>query len=202
MTAPKFPAGAPGGQPHHQEGTTVTQQPATTAKPKKPLWKRPWVWAAIAALLLIVGVANAGGEDRADTSTTAPPSASEEADSPTTVARPPAPAPSPPPPPPAPPTPQLTVGQENALATARDYLDYSSFSRTGLIQQLEFEGYSTADATWAVDQIGADWMQQAAATAKEYMDYSSFSRSGLISQLQYEGFTPAEAEYGASQVGF
>ena len=104
-------------------------------------------------------------------------------------------APLPPPPPP----PVLSPGQQNALRSAEDYIDYTSFSRKGLIQQLEFEGYSSADATWAVDQLSVDWNQQAALKGAEYLNYTSFSRQGLVDQLVFEGFTPAEAEYGASQ---
>jgi len=79
--------------------------------------------------------------------------------------------------------------------------DYTAFSRTGLIKQLEYEEYSTEDATWAVDRVTVDWNEQAAKSAKNYLDYSSFSRSGLIDQLIYEGFTPEQAEYGVSQTG-
>ncbi len=41
----------------------------------------------------------------------------------------------------------------------------------------EFEGFSTSDATFAVDFIRADWFEQAALKAKEYLDYTSFSES-------------------------
>ena len=68
-----------------------------------------------------------------------------------------------------------------------------------MISQLEYEGYSNADATWAVDQLGVDWNEQAAKKAAEYLAYTSFSRQGLIDQLVYEGFSPAEAEYGVAQ---
>ncbi len=95
----------------------------------------------------------------------------------------------------------MSVSQRNALESAGNYLEFTSFSRSGLISQLEYEGYSTSDATWAVDQLTVDWNEQAAKKAQEYLDSTSFSRSGLIQQLQYEGFTAAEAEYGASQVG-
>jgi uncharacterized membrane protein YciS (DUF1049 family) len=95
-----------------------------------------------------------------------------------------------------------TIGQDNALQTAFDYLDYSAFSYSGLIKQLEFEGYSTEDATYAVDNCGADWNKQAALCAQNYLDYSSFSRSGLIDQLEFEGFTSSQAEYGADAVGY
>ena len=94
-----------------------------------------------------------------------------------------------------------TVSQENALGSAESYLAYSSFSREGLIKQLEFEGYSNEDSIWAVDMVNADWKEQAAKSAQSYLDYSSFSRSGLIDQLEFEGYTRAQAEYGVDQVG-
>ena len=94
-----------------------------------------------------------------------------------------------------------TVAQSNAKKSATSYLRYSSFSRTGLIGQLEFEGFSTADATYGVDAQKADWNAQAAKSAKSYLKYSSFSRIGLIDQLVFEGFTQAQAEYGVSTTG-
>lgn len=94
-----------------------------------------------------------------------------------------------------------SISQQNALRSAQGYLNYTAFSRTGLIDQLEYEEFSTDDATWAVDRVTVDWNEQAAKSAKSYLDYTSFSRSGLVDQLIYEGFTPAEAEYGVSQTG-
>lgn len=96
---------------------------------------------------------------------------------------------------------EATVSQNNALATARDYLDYTAFSYDGLVDQLEFEGFSNDDAIWAVDNCGADWNEQAEKKAQDYLDYSSFSRSGLIDQLVFEGFTQEQAEHGADSVG-
>lgn len=96
----------------------------------------------------------------------------------------------------------ITTGQKNALKSAYDYLKYSSFSYKGLIDQLEFEGYTTEEATYAVDNCGADWKMQAEKTAQSYLDYSSFSRQGLIDQLIFEGFTKEEAEHGVSAVGY
>jgi len=98
--------------------------------------------------------------------------------------------------------PALTMGQEQAVAKGRDYLDYAAFSRKGLIDQLVFEGFSTEDATFAVDSIAPDWNAQAAKKAQEYIDYTSFSRQGLIDQLVFEGFSQAQAEYGAKAVGY
>lgn len=92
-----------------------------------------------------------------------------------------------------------TFGEQNALSKAYQYLQYSAFSYTGLIEQLEFEGYSHSEAVYAVDNCGADWNEQAVKKAKQYLEYSSFSKSGLIDQLEFEGFTHAQAEYAVNQ---
>lgn len=94
-----------------------------------------------------------------------------------------------------------TVSQQNAVRSAGDYLEYTAFSRTGLIDQLKYEGFSNEDAVWGVDGVTVDWNEQAAKSAKDYLEYTSFSRSGLVEQLVYEGFTPAQAEYGVSKTG-
>lgn len=94
-----------------------------------------------------------------------------------------------------------TVSQKNALSKAKSYLSYTAFSHDGLVDQLVYEQFSTADATYGADNVGADWNEQAAKKAKSYMSYSSFSRGGLIDQLEYEKFTPDQAAYGATAVG-
>lgn len=94
------------------------------------------------------------------------------------------------------------MSQENAVRTAEEYLDVSSFSRQGLIQQLQYDGYSIEDATYAVDNITVDWNEQAAKAAKNYLDISGFSQSGLVEQLEYDGFTPSQASYGVNAAGF
>lgn len=97
--------------------------------------------------------------------------------------------------------PKLSLSQQNAIREAEGYLDYTAFSKSGLIEQLEYEGYPTEEATFAVDQIEVDWNEQAVKSAQSYLEYTSFSRSGLIEQLQYEGFTTEQATYGVDQVG-
>ena len=91
--------------------------------------------------------------------------------------------------------------QYQARNMAADYLDTMAFSLTGLIEQLEYEGFSNADATYGAKAINADWNEQAALAAEAYLDTMSFSRSGLIEQLIFEGFTPAQAKYGVDAVG-
>lgn len=94
---------------------------------------------------------------------------------------------------------EITAGMQNAIDSAESYLDYTAFSRTGLINQLEFEDYSTDDATFAVDYLDVDWNEQAVKSAENYLSFSSFSRQGLVDQLVFEGFTYEQADYGVSK---
>lgn len=95
----------------------------------------------------------------------------------------------------------LTNSQKQAIGMAEGYLAYSAFSRKGLIDQLQYEGFSKTDATFAVDHLKPNWNEQAARMAKDYLSYTNFSRKGLIEQLEYEGFTSKQAEYGATKAG-
>jgi len=97
---------------------------------------------------------------------------------------------------------ELTMGQKNAVRSAQDYLSFTAFSRTGLINQLEFDGYSHEDAEFAVDHITVDWFEQAVQSAEDYLAFTSFSRDGLIGQLEFDGFTREQAEYAVTQVGY
>lgn len=99
------------------------------------------------------------------------------------------------------PAPSETVSQRNAVAKAKSYLSFAGFSRDGLIEQLEYDQFSHADAVYGADNSGANWTEQAAIKAQSYMEFSAFSRGGLIEQLEYDGFTRAQAEYGADSVG-
>ncbi|WP_240740458.1 Ltp family lipoprotein [Microbacterium sp. PI-1] len=98
--------------------------------------------------------------------------------------------------------PKLTLGQQNAIDKAQSYLSFAGFSRSGLIEQLEFEGFSTEDSTFGADNAGADWNAECAEKAQSYMDMSSFSRQGLYDQLAFEGFQAAEIEFGLAAVGY
>lgn len=88
----------------------------------------------------------------------------------------------------------VSNGKSNALKSAQSYIRTMPFSKKGLIEQLEYEGYSTDEATYGAE----NWKEQAAISAKNYLKTMSFSRSGLKDQLIYEGYTSEEAEYGVS----
>ena len=96
---------------------------------------------------------------------------------------------------------RLTTAQENAKRKAESYLEMSGFSRSGLIGQLQFEGFTANDAKRAIDSMNVNWNTEADQKAKSYVEMSGFSRSGLIEQLQFEGFTSAQAAHGAASVG-
>jgi len=95
-----------------------------------------------------------------------------------------------------------TIGEKNALKKAKNYLSFMAFSRGGLIHQLEYDKFTTAEAEYGADNVGADWNEQAAKKAKRYLETMSFSRDGLIKQLEYDKFTPEQAAYGASAAGY
>lgn len=139
--------------------------------------------------------------------TSAVPPAPEVTADPTTAAPTTKVAPKPKPTPEPPAEPELTAGQKNALGSAKSYLEFSGLSRLGLIEQLSSsygDGYSKADATYAVDHLGANWNEQAVRSAKSYLENGNFSRSGLIEQLSSpagDKFTRAQATYAADKVG-
>jgi uncharacterized membrane protein YvbJ len=165
-------------------------------KIKKPIWKQWWVWAAVVILFIAI-IGSGGGNDQEPAvepeetlkmpevvvaeeqkeASHAADTSPEETDS-------------------------ATLGEKNAAKSALNYLSVMPFSYSGLVKQLEFEGYTQAEAAYGVDRCGADWNEQAALKAQSYLDFSSFSRDGLIAQLEFEGFTRQQAEYGVQAVGY
>jgi hypothetical protein len=96
----------------------------------------------------------------------------------------------------------MTANQEQAKGKAQDYLNFTAFSKAGLVNQLvQFDHFSKADATFGVTHVDdADWKAQALKKAQQYLAFTHFSRSGLTNQLvQFDKFTAAEAKYGVNQ---
>jgi len=175
----------------------VAARPAQQSEPKtkKPIWKRWWVWAAV--VILFIAILASGGSN--DKESVAKPEAAVEApdvvvaEAPeeatkTTETRPEV-------------TDSATLGEKNAAKSALDYLAFTAFSYSGLVKQLEFEGFTHAEAVYGVDRCGADWNEQAAKSALNYLSFMSFSYSGLVKQLEFEGYTNKEAVYGVDKCG-
>ncbi len=84
--------------------------------------------------------------------------------------------------------------QQEALDAAKSYIEYMGMSRDELIEQLEWEGFTTEAATYAADNCGADWYEEAEQSAADYLKYLGMSYTGLLDQLEYDGFTPDQAK--------
>jgi hypothetical protein len=174
--------------------TTTDTTPAPQAYTPEP--NRSWpnrhpVWAFIiflAALVVIFDAVDAPESDSTAAQQTASTGTSHAAAQPATAPKPAS-------------RPEETTAQQNARAKAENYLDSMAFSRSGLISQLEYEGFTTSDAEYAVANVDVNWRDQAVKKAKDYLDSMAFSRSGLIEQLEYEGFTTEQATYGVDQTG-
>ena len=95
----------------------------------------------------------------------------------------------------------VTVPDQNAVREAEMYLESEAFSRSGLIKQLEFGGFTAAQAIYGVNHVRVNWDIEAAKDAKQYLQTEAFSRTALIQQLEFDGFTPTQAAYGAKAVG-
>jgi hypothetical protein len=107
-----------------------------------------------------------------------------------------------------------TYVENQAIGSATDYLRMDGFSKSGLIDQVKYEGFSTTNATLGATvaarrmakQKGITviffWKREAYQSAKSYAEFAHFSRSGMIEQLEYEGFTHKQAVYGAEHVGY
>lgn len=89
----------------------------------------------------------------------------------------------------------------HALERAISYLNAMPFSHDGLIEQLQYEGFSYTDALFAADHCGGDWNTEAQRMAFNYLKTTAFSRKGMIEQLEYEEFTHEQAIYGADNIG-
>ena len=195
--------------------------PATPAPSKKPWFKRWWVW-VIAGVVVLGGIGGAlGGGDTEESLQADEPapevsqddesdvveeaSVAEEDEAEAEPVEEPAEDPEPveepePTEEAVPEGPDLTASQANAVRSAENYVSMTAFSRDGLIEQLEFEQYSTEDATFAVDHINADWGAEAVEKAEDYIDMMGFSKQGLIDQLEFDKFTPEDANNAADVI--
>lgn len=95
---------------------------------------------------------------------------------------------------------------ESALAQAQRYSDTMSMSEAGLWGQLtsEYGGQFSAEAAdYAVENVDADWNQNALDKAHDYQDTMNMSPAAIYDQLvsEYgEQFTADEAQYAVDNL--
>ena len=156
--------------------------PHCGAKNKKPIYKRIWVW-LLGVIVIFGGLMSCGGEDTSTNDTNIPQieNSKEKVEK---VEE------------------KISIGEKNAVEKAESYLKIMDFSKEGLKEQLEFEGFTPEEIEYAVNNCKVDWFEEAAGKADTYLDTMSFSRDGLYNQLEFEGFTPEEIEYALTAVGY
>ncbi|GAB2026912.1 Ltp family lipoprotein [Lactovum odontotermitis] len=100
-----------------------------------------------------------------------------------------------------------TVTQEmkNAVATAQQYQNAHVYlSLLGMIDQLEYEGFSTSDATYGANNAGIDWSKNALESAKIYYFRLGLSKSDTYYQLisvYGDQYTTGEAQHAVDSLG-
>lgn len=215
------PAQIPYGVPH--------AAPSPQMGRKKRGWIVPLV-TGLGGLILGVGIGGAGGDDAPQAVPASTVTATVQASAPSsevtvtavstvtataTVTAAPAEAVDPEPDP----APQPVVASEpqtategvpaewrTALSEAQDYVDLMPFSRAGLLDQLtsEYGGQYPDDAAqYAVDNVVADWNEEALEAAISYRETIGMSNAALHDQLTSEygsQFTQEEADYALANL--
>lgn len=93
-----------------------------------------------------------------------------------------------------------------ALNSAQDYLEMSSFSKQGLYDQLSSdagEKFSASAAQYAVDHVKVNWNSQALKAAKYYQKEEHMSSAEILDQLTSsagEGYTQDQAQYAVNNL--
>lgn len=91
--------------------------------------------------------------------------------------------------------PASSIGEQNALNSATGYINYSDFSEQKLRDQLKYEGFTEDEIDYAIDNVIADYNQEASDRATIYYTTQSLSKARVIQQLEYEGYTQSQIEY-------
>lgn len=97
--------------------------------------------------------------------------------------------------------PEVPAEYQSALTSAETYSDMMHMSKKGIFDQLtsEYGGQFTDEAAqYAIDNIDADWNNNALESARTYQDEMAMSPAAIHDQLtsEYGGqFTASEADY-------
>lgn len=94
----------------------------------------------------------------------------------------------------------------SALKSAESYSELMHMSKKGIYDQLISEygdQFSTEAAQYAVDNIEADWNENALKSAESYSEMMNMSKKGIYDQLISEygdQFEPSEAQYAVDNI--
>jgi SOS response regulatory protein OraA/RecX len=100
------------------------------------------------------------------------------------------------------PTENSSLGETNALKAAENYLDLMAFSKSGLADQLEYDGYTEKQIEFAVNNCYVDFAAEAAEAAENYIEIMAFSKQELTDQLEYDGYTENQIRFALQMVGY
>lgn len=67
-------------------------------------------------------------------------------------------------------------------------------------RHIKYEKFSDDAIAYAIENIKADWKENAVRTAKDYLEFSPMSKDELYEQLIYEKYTEEEARYAVEEV--
>jgi hypothetical protein len=95
-------------------------------------------------------------------------------------------------------TPALSDDLEAALFDAEFYFTENYYCRAELIRLLESEGYTTNAATYGVDSLGANWLEEAYGAAYVLYYSQDYTYEETIDTLYALGCTQEEVDYAVS----
>ncbi len=91
-----------------------------------------------------------------------------------------------------------TTGDIKALEKAKSYVSSLGISKASLKDFLIGDGFTESQATYAVDNCGADWNQEALQQAQSFMSSLNLPKSELEKYLLIAEFTETEAQYAVN----
>lgn len=97
--------------------------------------------------------------------------------------------------------PQEPTEREQALTQAQAYLSYEPLSYTVLVKTLQLDGYSADAATYAADNCGADWDEQASRAIVDALEVRHYSCDGVTARLNAMGFTADQTARAVNTCG-
>lgn len=167
-------------------------------KKKKPFYQRLGclIPLAIVVILIVVIAVNTGGDDETGTTTDTTTTTPAEQDAPAEEGA---------------PAEEEEEEEEDvpteyrsALRSAQNYLRSGNFSQEGLYNQLtsQFDQHTPEAARYAVENVDADWNQEALDAARSYQETMNMSPAAIYDQLtsQFELYTPEQAQYAVDNL--